>query len=640
MIAVYDLGGGTFDAAVLRKEGDGGFTMLGTPEGIEHLGGIDVDAAVFAHVTGALGDAYEELDPDDLAALAAVARLRLDCTQAKEALSLDTETTVPVLLPTIQTEVRYPGRAGGDDPAAAVGDGHRPGAGRALGRPHARRASTTSCWWAGRPDPAGGRAGVGRPGPAGGGRRPPWARDRPGRRHRGRPRRGRWRPTPPARHRPPRPPARPHPRRPPAPRPPPRSPPPRPHRRPGGRRAPASAGSGQPHCRRPGPPRRAGARPGRPSSGRRRPPLRRSAARLPCRPAAPTAAASTTRASSPRRPHLRGGPVRATAASAGLPAAATPAPGLLGDLPPGYLTTDARATRKKKERRKRRLMISLGVVLVVAAVAATLIIQDLQSQPETVASLEVGECFTGEATDLSTVDRGQPHNGELYFLAAPPTPPGPTPASRSSTRSARPASRPWPTTSGPAPRSPRAGHRGPAAGALEDQWDDGTTDVHCVAVPAEGGTASGSIKGRGAAALELPEEHRGHVVDVGVDELELGRRLLQRHPHDVPGPQGHHLPPVAGVHRADGGDAEPRGRAPGRRPWRAALLHVAEHDGPGLVAGALLDRPGQRVADAAEARSSKASTSPEASDIVPSAGVAPRPRRRSRRTAPARGGAG
>ena len=106
VIAVYDLGGGTFDAAVLRKENDGGFTMLGTPEGIEHLGGIDVDAAMFAHVTAVLDEAYEELDPDDPAALAAVARLRLDCTQAKEALSLDTETTVPVLLPTIQTEVR------------------------------------------------------------------------------------------------------------------------------------------------------------------------------------------------------------------------------------------------------------------------------------------------------------------------------------------------------------------------------------------------------------------------------------------------------------------------------------------------------------------------------------------------------
>ncbi|HET6951069.1 MAG TPA: Hsp70 family protein, partial [Acidimicrobiales bacterium] len=106
VVAVYDLGGGTFDAAVLRKESDGGFTVLGSPEGIEHLGGIDIDAAVFARVIQEIAEAYEELDPDDPQALAAVARLRSECTQAKEALSLDNEISVPVLLPNIQTEVR------------------------------------------------------------------------------------------------------------------------------------------------------------------------------------------------------------------------------------------------------------------------------------------------------------------------------------------------------------------------------------------------------------------------------------------------------------------------------------------------------------------------------------------------------
>src|SRR4051812_10331247 len=45
-LAVYDLGGGTFDAAVLTRD-SAGFRLLGSPEGIEHLGGIDFDAAVF-----------------------------------------------------------------------------------------------------------------------------------------------------------------------------------------------------------------------------------------------------------------------------------------------------------------------------------------------------------------------------------------------------------------------------------------------------------------------------------------------------------------------------------------------------------------------------------------------------------------
>jgi molecular chaperone DnaK len=104
-VAVYDLGGGTFDAAVLRKTAHG-FELLGQPEGIERLGGIDVDAAVFAHVQQAIGDALAELDEDDPAALAAVARLREECVEAKEALSADTDVSIPVLLPNLSTEVR------------------------------------------------------------------------------------------------------------------------------------------------------------------------------------------------------------------------------------------------------------------------------------------------------------------------------------------------------------------------------------------------------------------------------------------------------------------------------------------------------------------------------------------------------
>lgn len=105
IVAVYDLGGGTFDAAVLRRTNTG-FAILGQPEGIERLGGIDFDAAVFNHVVRALGGKLEELDEDDPTAVAAVARLREECVQAKEALSSDTDTSIPVLLPNLATEVR------------------------------------------------------------------------------------------------------------------------------------------------------------------------------------------------------------------------------------------------------------------------------------------------------------------------------------------------------------------------------------------------------------------------------------------------------------------------------------------------------------------------------------------------------
>jgi actin-like ATPase involved in cell morphogenesis len=104
-IAVYDLGGGTFDAAVLRKTEDG-FTILGSPEGIEHLGGIDIDEAVYAHVASALGGALDGLDADDPLVQAGVARLRSDCVEAKEALSTDSSASIPVLLSNVQAEVR------------------------------------------------------------------------------------------------------------------------------------------------------------------------------------------------------------------------------------------------------------------------------------------------------------------------------------------------------------------------------------------------------------------------------------------------------------------------------------------------------------------------------------------------------
>jgi actin-like ATPase involved in cell morphogenesis len=106
LVAVYDLGGGTFDAAVLRKRGDDSFEVLGQPEGIERLGGIDFDEAIFRYVLRAVGDPIQSLDADDPAVMSAFVRLREECVEAKEALSSDTEATIPVLLPNVQSEVR------------------------------------------------------------------------------------------------------------------------------------------------------------------------------------------------------------------------------------------------------------------------------------------------------------------------------------------------------------------------------------------------------------------------------------------------------------------------------------------------------------------------------------------------------
>ena len=105
LVAVYDLGGGTFDAAVLVNTGEG-HELLGDPTGVEQLGGIDFDDAVLAYVTAEVETATGPLDPDDPAVVQGLVGLRRACVEAKEALSYDTEVAVPVVLPGLQTQVR------------------------------------------------------------------------------------------------------------------------------------------------------------------------------------------------------------------------------------------------------------------------------------------------------------------------------------------------------------------------------------------------------------------------------------------------------------------------------------------------------------------------------------------------------
>jgi actin-like ATPase involved in cell morphogenesis len=106
VVAVYDFGGGTFDAAVVRKEEGEGFSLLGHPEGMDRLGGIDIDQAVLAHVDDAVGGMVTSIASGDPSSRADVGRLRDEAQRAKEALSTDTDCTIAVSLPGLQTEVR------------------------------------------------------------------------------------------------------------------------------------------------------------------------------------------------------------------------------------------------------------------------------------------------------------------------------------------------------------------------------------------------------------------------------------------------------------------------------------------------------------------------------------------------------
>ncbi|MEX5635956.1 Hsp70 family protein [Parafrankia sp. FMc2] len=103
VLAVYDLGGGTFDSAIVLQEG-GRLRLLGTPEGVEWLGGVDFDEAVLRHVDEELGGAVTAADPGTDAL--ALTRLRHECVLAKEALTFDEETAIPVFLSGARRQVR------------------------------------------------------------------------------------------------------------------------------------------------------------------------------------------------------------------------------------------------------------------------------------------------------------------------------------------------------------------------------------------------------------------------------------------------------------------------------------------------------------------------------------------------------
>ena len=104
-MAVHDMGGTSYHAAVLRKDEDGSLEVLGQPRDIDDLGGLDFDDAVLRHVLKAAGVSASAVG-DGPEAQAALRQLRGECVDAKESLSFDAQATIPVLLPGHSTAVR------------------------------------------------------------------------------------------------------------------------------------------------------------------------------------------------------------------------------------------------------------------------------------------------------------------------------------------------------------------------------------------------------------------------------------------------------------------------------------------------------------------------------------------------------
>ncbi len=105
---VYDLGGRSFRAAVVRRGPTGDMEVLADSGAPDRAGGIDVDAAVLALVREQLGDdleaALEGLGEDE--ARLGSAALRDAAHAAKEQLSAETEAPVAVALGSLRTTVR------------------------------------------------------------------------------------------------------------------------------------------------------------------------------------------------------------------------------------------------------------------------------------------------------------------------------------------------------------------------------------------------------------------------------------------------------------------------------------------------------------------------------------------------------
>jgi molecular chaperone DnaK len=106
-VAVYDFGGGTFDAAVLRRTEEG-YAVAGPPGGKDPLGGEDLDHRIIEHLgKGPLGehpDWQRLLAPADLQWRRASTALHDAVREAKEGLS--TTTSWQIWVPGIEREVQ------------------------------------------------------------------------------------------------------------------------------------------------------------------------------------------------------------------------------------------------------------------------------------------------------------------------------------------------------------------------------------------------------------------------------------------------------------------------------------------------------------------------------------------------------
>ncbi|GIJ25187.1 hypothetical protein Vqi01_03490 [Micromonospora qiuiae] len=97
LVAVYALGGATFETALVRRNSRGRFETVGVPQGLPGLGGTYFDEALAEHVRIVLA---RELAATGAAARATLRALPISCEQAKQRLTVDPTADVELCLPT------------------------------------------------------------------------------------------------------------------------------------------------------------------------------------------------------------------------------------------------------------------------------------------------------------------------------------------------------------------------------------------------------------------------------------------------------------------------------------------------------------------------------------------------------------
>lgn len=103
VIALVDLGGS--GTSITLANADAGLTPIGETVRYAEFSGDHIDQAVLNHVLAGVADA-NNADPAGTAAVGSLAKLRDESRQAKERLSADTATAVPVDLPGFRSDVR------------------------------------------------------------------------------------------------------------------------------------------------------------------------------------------------------------------------------------------------------------------------------------------------------------------------------------------------------------------------------------------------------------------------------------------------------------------------------------------------------------------------------------------------------